>query len=125
MTTIRYTLDHTVDPYAAILVCQTHLAIKDIQEEIDNTLAHISQSRSPLNGRILLDTLFHAGNGQGRFLDVNVTGSIVDWSTLRPVIVDKRSPIRTQAADMYEKEAIRHSALTTVQKNLLSKGAAI
>jgi len=125
MTTIRYTLNDTVDPYAAILVCQTHLAVSDIQEEINDTLAHISQSRAPLNGRILLDTLFHAGNGQGRFLDVDVTGSIIDWSTLRPVVVDKRSPIRTRVADMYEKDAIRDSALTTVQKNLLNKGAAI
>lgn len=108
--------------YNNCVIIQTHRSLQEVKKELDENL-----SIAVTNGSILIDTLFHAGNTEGRFIEAVINDGGVNWSSLKPVRIDKRDEIRVVVAKEIGKnfDLLNHSTLTSIQKNLISKGVGI
>ncbi|MCH4866769.1 MULTISPECIES: type II toxin-antitoxin system RnlB family antitoxin [Bacillus] len=97
-------------------------SIHELRAEIDNTV----RSKS-IDGLILLDTLFHSGNGDDRFYSIQADQGEVLWSTFNIRVVKKSDGVRKKIAKVFatHRDLIVNSTLTSVQKRMLGAGIGI
>lgn len=105
--------------YDACIIIQTYESLHELKPE----LTHFSN----VHGKVLLDTLFHSGNVNDRFIELDSKNGNLDWSSARTAFIDKQDEIRTIIAKTLEKtpEMLNSSILTSIQKKLLSRGIGI
>ncbi|KTF59861.1 MULTISPECIES: type II toxin-antitoxin system RnlB family antitoxin [Bacillus amyloliquefaciens group] len=97
-------------------------SIHELKTEIDNIV-----SRKSIDGLILLDTLFHSGNGDDRFYIIQTDRGKVLWDTLKLRRVKKSDCVRKKIAKVFaaHRDLVLNSTLTSVQKRMLSVGIGI
>ncbi len=106
--------------YSACVVLQTHLSLHEIKPVLEHQLTE-------LQGKIVLDTLFHSGNVEDRFIEVEIKNGQINWSTVKVASIGKHNEIRSLVARHIKDnlELINSSILSSIQKKLISKGIGI
>lgn len=106
----------------AVVLPYSHLSLRELETDLVPVLDDV-----PDGERMLFDTLFHAGNVPGRFVEARVNNQAIDWDTVKVIAVPAGSPLRKQmaAAIREEPELLDASILSSVQKKMLAAGLAI
>ncbi|MES9749039.1 type II toxin-antitoxin system RnlB family antitoxin, partial [Bacillus safensis] len=101
---------------------QAQESLHDLKPELNRNI-----SCENIHGRILFDTLFHSGNEDDRFFEIETENGQPVWGTLKTAVVKKQDNIRKKIAEVLMKnpELLEVSPLTSIQKRLLSKGVGI
>lgn len=105
-----------------IIVPYSHLSLRELETELAPVLVEMATGQ-----RVIFDTLFHAGNSPGRFVEAQVQYGTIHWDYVRAIAVPAGSPLRKQmaAAIREEPELLDASILSSVQKKMLAAGLAI
>jgi hypothetical protein len=105
--------------YDACIIIQTYQSLHELKPELTRL--------NNVHGKVLLDTLFHSGNVNDRFIELDTNNGKLDWSSARTAYIDKQDEIRTIIAKALEKtpEILNNSILSSIQKKLLSRGIGI
>lgn len=108
--------------YDACIIIQTHESLHEIKKELNQKVNNIN-----MHGKVLIDTLFHAGNVNDRFIEVLAMNGDLDWSSAHTACIDKQDEIREIVAKSLGDfpEIINNSILTSIQKKLISRGVGI
>lgn len=94
----------------------------DLKVKIDNVV-----KTKEVDGEILLDTLFHSGNGDDRFYTIQADQGKLNWDTLELQNISKRSEVRKKISKVLaaDKHLVLNSTLTNVQKKMVLAGIGI
>lgn len=108
--------------YKSCIVVQTHQSLHEIKNLLEEDIY-----ADNLDGKILLDTLFHDGNTENRFIEFTANKGVLNWDTIKFVGIERRGEIRKQIARFLSEtpEILDQSILTRVQKKMISKGIGI
>ncbi|MCI3197705.1 hypothetical protein GXP75_18945 [Bacillus sp. HU-1818] len=108
--------------YSHCVLIQSQESLHSMKVDLERFIA-----RENIEGRVLLDTLFHAGNTYDRFYEIEIKHEKVNWSMLKVVSVEKQSEIRKKVGRflMNNPQLVESSTLTNIQKRLLSAGIGI
>ncbi|AHL73545.1 hypothetical protein BW16_05595 [Bacillus pumilus] len=119
---ILKTIELKRDDYSFCVLIQTQESLHELKPELNRNF-----SVENIHGRILFDTLFHAGNAEDRFFEIETENGNPNWETLKTAFVEKQDNIRKKIAEvlMESPELLEVSPLTNVQKRMLSKGIGI
>lgn len=119
---ILKTIELKRDDYSFCVLIQAQESLHELRPELDRDI-----SCENMQGKILFDTLFHAGNADDRFFEIETENGRPNWETLKTTLVEKQDNIRKKIAQvlMENPELLEVSPLTNIQKRMLSKGIGI
>ncbi len=104
-------------PYAAIIVGTSSESVHFYWEDLEDDL-----KKRNINGKILFDCLFHCGNGNDRFFEVDFDYTL-NKSSVKSVALARDNYFRKLANQIVAKhpQIIKNSILNAYQKKLILK----
>ncbi|MGR0289249.1 type II toxin-antitoxin system RnlB family antitoxin [Bacillus subtilis subsp. subtilis] len=89
---ILKTIELKRDDYSFCVLIQAQESLHELKPELDRNI-----SCENMQGKILFDTLFHAGNADDRFFEIETENGRPNWETLKTALVKKQDNIRKKS----------------------------